>query len=93
MKEFFEKILEFIRNEPAAFGAVVLALVQAVLGVVIAFNGVVTPEQQQAILGLTTAVISATALVAYMVRGNVTPINNPKNQEGEELVPVGLQNG
>ena len=94
MKEFFEKILEFIRNEPAAFGGVVLGLVQAVLGVIIAFNVVVTPERQQAILGLTTALVSATALVSYMIRGNVTPVNKPKNKDGEDLVPVvGLQNG
>jgi hypothetical protein len=82
-----EKILDFIKNEPAAFGGVVLGLVQAILGIVIAFNVELTPEQQQAIIGLTTALVSVTALVAYMVRGNVTPTNQPKDNEGRKLVP------
>ena len=82
-----EKILDFIKNEPAAFGGVVLGLAQAILGVAIAFNVALTSGQQQAIIGLTTALVSVTALVAYMVRGNVTSMNRPRDNEGRKLIP------
>lgn len=88
MKTFFQKILDFIKNEPAAFGGAVTALIQAVIGVLVAFNLNVTPEQQQAILGLTTAIVSMTVIVAAIIRQNVTPVYNPRNDEGEKLVPV-----
>lgn len=87
MKEFFQKILDFIKNEPAAFGAAVTSLVQAIIGFVLAFNLDITPEQQQAILGLTTALISMTVIVAAIVRQNVTPTFNPKDNEGNKLAP------
>lgn len=87
MKEFFQRILDFIKNEPAAFGGAVTALIQAVIGVLVAFNLNVTPEQQQAILGLTTAIVSMTVIVAAVIRQNVTPVRNPRNDDGEKLVP------
>ena len=87
MKIFFQKILEFIKNEPAAFGGAISALVQAILGVIVAFNLSITLEQQQAILGLTTALISMTVVVAAIVRQNVTPTFNPKDNEGNKLTP------
>ena len=83
---FWERFLEFIRNEPAAFGGAILALVQSVLGMVIAFNVELTVEQQQAIIGLTTALVSATVIVAAIVRNSVTPTNRPRSNDGEELV-------
>ncbi len=86
MKIFFQKILEFIKNEPAAFGGAISALVQAILGVIVAFNLSITPEQQQAILGLTASLVSITILVAVIVRQNVTPTANPRNDEGKELI-------
>lgn len=87
MKQFFQKILDFIKNEPAAFGGAVTALIQAVIGVLVAFNLNVTPEQQQAVLGLTTALVSMTVIVAAVIRQNVTPVRNPRNDEGQKLVP------
>lgn len=87
MKTFFQKILDFIKNEPAAFGGAVTALVQAIIGFVVAFNLDITPEQQNAILGLTTALVSMTVLVAAVIRQNVTPIYNPKDNSGNPLIP------
>lgn len=87
MKEFFQKILDFIKNEPAAFGGAVTALIQAVIGVLVAFNLDITPEQQQAVLGLTTALVSMTVIIAAVIRQNVTPVYNPKNNKGKKLVP------
>lgn len=83
---FWERLLEFIKNEPAAFGGAILALVQAVLVTIVAFNVELTIEQQKAIIGLTTALVSATVIVAAIVRNSVTPTNRPRSNDGEELV-------
>ena len=87
MAQFFQRILDFIKNEPATFGGVVTALIQAIIGVLVAFNLDITPEQQQAVLGLTTALVSMTVIVAAVIRQNVTPVRNPRNDEGQKLVP------
>lgn len=87
MAQFFQRILDFIKNEPAAFGGAVTALIQAIIGVLVAFNLDITPEQQQAVLGLTTALVSMTVIVAAVIRQNVTPVRNPRNDEGQKLVP------
>lgn len=84
---FFQKLLDFIKNEPAAFGGVMTGLIQAVIGVLVAFNVPLTQEQQQAVLGMTTAIVSLTVLVSIIVRQNVTPVANPKDDEGNRLIP------
>lgn len=82
-----EKILDFIKNEPVAVGSVVLALVQAIVGLLVAFNVNLTQEQQTAIFTLIAALMGVTVLVATVVRGNVTPTVNPKTKEKKKLVP------
>jgi hypothetical protein len=87
MMSFWQKLLDFIRNEPAAFGGVVSGLIQAIIGVLVAFNVNLTPEQQQAVIGLTTALVSMTVIVSIIVRQNVTPTFNPRDDEGNKLTP------
>lgn len=87
VKEFFQKLLDFIKAEPAAFGGAVTALIQAIIGALVAFNIPLTDAQQQAVLGLTGAVVSLTVLVAVVIRQNVTPTARPRNNNGENLVP------
>lgn len=55
-----------ITTEPVLF----VALVQAVLGVVIAFGVDLTDDQQKAVLGLAAVLV----LVAVWVRSRVTPV-------------------
>jgi hypothetical protein len=57
-------MLDRIRTEPA----LVAAVVQAVLGLVVAFGLDLTGEQTAGILAVTTAVL------ALVVRRNVTPV-------------------
>jgi Kef-type K+ transport system membrane component KefB len=83
---FWEKLVEFIRTEPAAFGGVITGLIQAFIGILVSFNVPLTPEQQQAVLGMTTALVSLTIVVSLVIRQNVTPTHRPRNDEGEDLV-------
>jgi uncharacterized membrane protein len=83
----FDRILDFIKNEPVAVGTAVIALIQAVFGVLIAFNLPITPEQQTSIIALVSAVIGMTVLVATVIRSNATPVANPKDNDGTKLVP------
>ena len=87
MMNFFQRLLDFIKNEPAAFGGVVSGLIQAIIGVLVAFNINMTPEQQQAVIGLTTALVSMTVIISIIVRQNVTPTFNPRDNEGNQLTP------
>ena len=84
---FFQRLLDFIKNEPAAFGGVITGLIQAIIGVLVAFNVSLTPEQQQAVIGLTTALVSMTVIISIIVRQNVTPTFNPRDNEGNQLTP------
>ena len=82
-----EKILTFIQNQPVAVGAGITGLVQAIFGVLISFNLPITQDQQTSIIALITATIGFTALIAAIVYGKVTPVSNPKNNDGNKLVP------
>lgn len=83
---FWEKLVEFVRTEPAAFGGVITGLIQAIIGILVSFNVPLTPDQQQAVLGMTTALVSLTVLVSIIIRQNVTPTHRPRNGEGKDLV-------
>ena len=82
-----DRVLEFIKDEPVAFGGAITALVQAVIGVLVAFNIDITPDQQTAILTLTASLVAFTALGATIARNQVTPVANPKSNKGEKLIP------
>lgn len=84
---FWERVLDFIKNEPAAFGGAVTSFIQAVIGTLIAFNVPMTEAQQQAVLLLTGSIVSLTVLLAVVIRQNVTPVVNPRNNDGDKLVP------
>jgi hypothetical protein len=71
-------VIERIKQEPVAFQAVI----QALLALLVGFKVVVlTQDQVGLIWGLTAA------LLAFFTRSAVTPIANPKNSEGQPLVP------
>lgn len=80
------KILDFIKNEPVRFGGLVIALIQSLIGLLVAFNVSMTPEQQAAVIGVAGSLIAITVVIAEITRNNVTPVINPKSNNGVELV-------
>ena len=71
-------------REPLITGAIIVSLVAAAIQLLVAFGIPVTPDQTQAIMGFITIV--APLAVAYFVRGKVTPLADPKTNDGERLV-------
>lgn len=66
-------ILERIKNEPA----VIAGVVQAVLGLLLAFGVDLTTEQNVAIMAVTAA------LLALLVRSQVTPTRRIPSESGQ----------
>ena len=75
-----------MKKEPLATKSVVVAAVTALIGVVVAFGLPLSTEQQAAILALTAVV--APIVLALFARKDVTPVADPKTDEGEPLVPI-----
>lgn len=76
-------------REPLITGAIVVSLVAAAVQLLVAFGIPVTPDQTQAIMGFVT--ILAPLVVAWIVRGKVTPTADPRNNDGDKLVPVNAE--
>lgn len=73
-------------GEPVVTSAVVVALVAALIGLLVAFGVNVTDEQKVAILGVVT--IAAPLVLAWVVRRKVTPTQNVAaaiNQQGNTV--------
>lgn len=82
-----EQIKEIIAQEPVRVGSAVLALVESIIGVLVAFNVAITPEQTTSILTLVGSFVAITLLFGAVTRKHVTPNANPRNNAGEKLVP------
>ena len=87
-KTVIEKILDFIKNEPVAFGGFVMSLFQAVIGLLIAFNVNLTQAQQASIFALVGVMVTFTILMSTIIRGEVTPVSNPRDNSNRKLVPL-----
>ncbi len=83
----FEKIKQIIAQEPVRVGTVVLALAESIIGVLVAFNVAITPDQQTSILTLVGSFIAFTLMFGFLAREYVTPVANPQNNDGAKLVP------
>jgi hypothetical protein len=68
---------KMIKQEPVAFQW----LVQTILTLGIAFGWKLDSVQMGAIVAVTAAVLS------FLTRSVVTPVTNPKNNEGVPLIP------
>lgn len=81
-------MVDLLKNnrEPLITGAIVVSLVAAAIQLLVAFGIPLTPDQTQAIMGFVT--ILAPLVVAWLVRGKVTPLADPRNNRGEKLVPT-----
>lgn len=74
-------------REPLAIRGALVALVAAIINLVVAFGVALNAEQ----VGAINAVVglAATAVVVVWSRGTVTPVNDPRDADGEPLTPPG----
>lgn len=77
------------QTEPVRLGALIIGAIGAILALLVAFGVDLSADQQTAILGVTAAVIAlASAIgVGEWVRRRVTPLADPKDNEGRPLEP------
>ena len=77
------------QSEPVRLGALIIGAIGAILALLVAFGVDMSADQQTAILGVTAAIIAlASAIgVGEWVRRRVTPLANPKDNEGRPLEP------
>lgn len=71
-------------SHPVWNAAAISAAIAAVIALLVAFGVKVTQEQTVAILGVVAAVMPFVA--AAMSNSKVTPLANPRDETGEELV-------
>jgi hypothetical protein len=78
--------MTYIKQEPVRFWAAITGVVVAVFAALVGF-GVVDWTQEQ--IGLILGVLTAIGVVFqfFFVREEVTPIVNPRNDEGQILTP------
>ena len=72
-------------REPLAVRAAIVAAITAVINVAVAFGANLSVDQVaslNAFIGL-----AATAVVVVWTRGAVTPLNDPRDDNGQQLVP------
>lgn len=82
------KVTEWIKDEPV-MAAAIAPIVTAALGLLVAFGVDLSPDQQNAIK--TMALVTVPILIVIgnrIARGQVTPVADPRNNEGEQLVTV-----
>lgn len=73
-------------REPLLTRASWVALVTAVIAVAVAFGLPLSDEQQKALIGL-AGVLSPIA-AAVWARGQVTPVADPRDNDGQPLPPA-----
>ena len=72
-------------REPLAVRAAIVAAVAGALNVLVLFGANLTAEQ---VTGLNTLVgLIGTVVVVVWTRGAVTPVDDPRDDNGQQLVP------
>lgn len=74
-----------MNREPLFNTAAIVAVVSAALALLVSFGLGIDPGQVQAILTFVT--VAAPFVVAYLARKKVTPVADPKNNDGNALTP------
>ena len=75
-----------MNREPVLTAATISSAVVALLALLVAFGIDLTKEQQAAILGVVA--VAAPLIVAAVSRRKVTPLSDPKDEQGRELTPA-----
>lgn len=73
-----------MNREPLFNASVMVAIVAAGIVLLVSFGLPVSPDQTEAIIGFVT--IIAPLVVAVLARNKVTPLADPRNSAGDELV-------
>ena len=77
--------MSFVTDRPVVFWGLLTSLVSSVIGLLLIFDAVSwTGEQVGAIM---LAVATFGAVFTFVVQGQVTPTNNPKDDAGNMLTP------
>ena len=75
-----------MKNEPVLTQGAILAVIQAALAALVSFGVELTSDQTAALMALSTSVLAA--IFAVVVRSRVTPLSRPRDNEGNDLVPL-----
>jgi hypothetical protein len=82
--------MSFIKERPVVFWGLLTSVVSSVIGLLLIFNAVSwTGEQVGAIM---LAISAFGAVFTFVVQGQVTPTNNPKDSGGNMLTPGTIGN-
>jgi hypothetical protein len=75
-----------MKREPVAIVSSVIAVIEAAIALLVAFELSLTAEQVGAIMAFVTAVGGLIRIL--IVRPRVTPVADPRDNEGRRLVPA-----
>lgn len=75
-----------LQTEPVVIITAITGLIEAIVALLPLFGVALTVEQQAGIMAVVVAVSSVVS--ALWSRSLVTPVANPRNNAGEQLVPA-----
>lgn len=75
-----------MKRDPLALKGLVVAVVTAVLNIVVWFGVDLSVDQQASITAVSGSL--AALVVAWLARKDVTPVSDPRDNEGNDLTPV-----
>jgi uncharacterized membrane protein YphA (DoxX/SURF4 family) len=77
--------MNFIRERPVVFWGLLTTLLESVIGLLLIFGVLVwTAEEVGAVM---LAVAALGGVFTFVVQGQVTPMHNPKDDDGNPLTP------
>lgn len=75
-----------MEREPARLAGLVVGVVSALLALLVALGLPISGAAQEAILGVVA--FAAPIAAGLWIRRHVTPVSDPRNDQGEKLVPT-----
>jgi uncharacterized membrane protein YkgB len=75
-----------MKREPVAIVSAIIAVIETLIALLVAFGLKLTGEQVGAIMAFVTAVGGLISIL--IVRPRVTPVADPRDNEGRRLVPA-----
>jgi hypothetical protein len=82
--------MKFVKDRPVMFWGTMTTLLSAVIGALVLFEAItLTPEQMAQIMVIIAAMGQ---MFVFLIQGQVTPTNNPKDDAGNMLTPGTIGN-
>ena len=75
-----------LSNEPVITGGAIVALIESIILLLTSFGLKMSADQVTAIMSV--VVILVPIIMAVWARSQVTPVSNPRDNEGRQLVAV-----